>query len=137
MGDGQTDVVSLWETLAMGEQNLLVSAGSAPAPNSISCISTAYHENQIFGLTITFLPACWTPSVLGHMRGTLSLNRSLFLHALIVAKDTYQLCKLIKATYEPFLIILSKKYVVIAASAQNLRAVFFSCLTALLRCSTM
>jgi hypothetical protein len=48
MGDGQTDVVSLWETLAMGEQNLLVSAGSAPAPNSISCISTAYHENQIF-----------------------------------------------------------------------------------------
>jgi hypothetical protein len=33
MGDGRTDVVLLWETRAMSEQNLLVSAGSAPAPN--------------------------------------------------------------------------------------------------------
>jgi hypothetical protein len=39
MGDGRTEVVLLWETRAMSEQNLLVSAGSAPAgsapaPNS-------------------------------------------------------------------------------------------------------
>jgi hypothetical protein len=31
MGDGQTEVVLLWETRAMSEQNLLVSAGSVPA----------------------------------------------------------------------------------------------------------
>jgi hypothetical protein len=33
MGDGRTVVVSLREARAMSEQNLLVSAGSAPAPN--------------------------------------------------------------------------------------------------------
>jgi hypothetical protein len=31
MGDVRTDVVLLWEARAMSEQNLLVSAGSAPA----------------------------------------------------------------------------------------------------------
>jgi hypothetical protein len=31
MGDGRTEVVLLWETRAMCEQNLLVSAGSVPA----------------------------------------------------------------------------------------------------------
>jgi hypothetical protein len=31
MADGRTEVVLLWETRAMSEQNLLVSAGSAPA----------------------------------------------------------------------------------------------------------
>jgi hypothetical protein len=31
MGDGRTEVVSLWEARAMSEQNLLVSAGSVPA----------------------------------------------------------------------------------------------------------
>jgi hypothetical protein len=41
MGDGRTCVVLLWEARAMSEQNLLVSAGSAPAgsapaPNSFS-----------------------------------------------------------------------------------------------------
>jgi hypothetical protein len=40
MGDGRTEVVLLWEARAMSEQNLLVSAGSAPtgsapAPNNI------------------------------------------------------------------------------------------------------
>jgi hypothetical protein len=44
MGDGRTEVVLLWETRAMSEQNLLVSAGSvpagsAPAPNACSCYS--------------------------------------------------------------------------------------------------
>jgi hypothetical protein len=31
MRDGQTEVVLLWETQAMSEQNLLVSAGGVPA----------------------------------------------------------------------------------------------------------
>jgi hypothetical protein len=33
MGDGRTEVVLLWETRAMSEQNLLVLAGSVPAGN--------------------------------------------------------------------------------------------------------
>jgi hypothetical protein len=37
MGDGQTDVVLLCEARAMSEQNSLVSAGSAPAPNTYCC----------------------------------------------------------------------------------------------------
>jgi hypothetical protein len=31
MGDGRTEVVLSWETGAISEQNLLVSAGSVPA----------------------------------------------------------------------------------------------------------
>jgi hypothetical protein len=38
MEDGQTDVVLLWEGRAMSEQNLLVSAGSAPAPNNLTSL---------------------------------------------------------------------------------------------------
>jgi hypothetical protein len=33
MGNGRTEVVLLWETRAMNEQNLLVSAGNVPAGN--------------------------------------------------------------------------------------------------------
>jgi hypothetical protein len=41
MRDGQTDVVLLWETLAMGEQNPLVSAGSALAGSTLASSAPA------------------------------------------------------------------------------------------------
>jgi hypothetical protein len=51
MGDGRTEVVLLWETRAMSEQNLLVSAGSVPAgnvpaPNTPLCELYIYFENE-------------------------------------------------------------------------------------------
>jgi hypothetical protein len=50
MGDGRTEVVLLWETRAMSEQNLLVSAGSvpagsAPAPNKFP--ATSFSRNLL------------------------------------------------------------------------------------------
>jgi hypothetical protein len=67
MGDGQTEVVLLWETRAMSEQNLLVSAGSVPAgnvpaPNNLKhcsyiemysrslCMKLSYKPNEVNGV---------------------------------------------------------------------------------------
>jgi hypothetical protein len=72
--------------------------------------------------------------VLGRMRGTLTFDRSHYLHTLIVVISLYYFH--IRAIYKHFLLLLSKYYIAVAAFAQRLQAVFYSYLIVLLRCST-
>jgi hypothetical protein len=53
MEDGRTDAVLLWEARAMSEQNLLVSAGSAPAGSAPAPNSDGYDLSFIFPRTRT------------------------------------------------------------------------------------
>jgi hypothetical protein len=53
MGDGQTEVVLLWETRAMSEQNQLVLAGSVPAGSAPAGGALAPNRNPIKLLSCT------------------------------------------------------------------------------------